>query len=161
MGFGSWVDRPRWQNFSPAHHMRWERRPDLGLIKRNRDKRGLMECQKLLSREAWEEVGIKGRSVSLRTAVLLSGCIAHEAKKRNFTQMRNFSLFFFNTFLTWAWGTQDKLGCRSHLCFFWSQAYFVYWFLSGCAKVFVLLIIIFVATGNWKGMQTVHWRKVN
>ncbi|KAM6232691.1 diphosphoinositol polyphosphate phosphohydrolase 1 isoform 1-T1 [Spheniscus humboldti] len=74
--------------------------------------------------------------------------------------MRNFSLFFFNIFLTWAWGTQDKLGCRSCLCFFWSQAYFVYWFLSGCAKVFVLLIIIFVATGNWKGMQTVHWRKV-
>ncbi|XP_042655832.1 diphosphoinositol polyphosphate phosphohydrolase 1 isoform X2 [Tyto alba] len=59
MGFGSRVDRPRWQNFSPAHHMRWERKPDLGFIKRNWDKRGLMECQKLLSREAWEEVGIK------------------------------------------------------------------------------------------------------
>lgn len=72
-----------------------------------------MECQKLLSREAWEEVGIKGRLVSLRRAVLLSGRIVHEVKKKNFTQMCNFSLFFFNIFLTWAWGTQDKLGCRS------------------------------------------------
>lgn len=50
-------DRPRWQNFSPAHHMRWQRKPDLGFIKRNWDKRGLMECQKLLSGEfgrKWE-----------------------------------------------------------------------------------------------------------
>lgn len=56
-GFGSPGHRPRWQNFSPAHHMRWERKPDLGFIKRNWDKRGLMECQKLLSRELgrkWE-----------------------------------------------------------------------------------------------------------
>lgn len=37
----------------------------------------------------------------------------------------------------------------------------IYWFLSLRAKVFVLLIIIFVATGNRKAMQTVHWRKVN
>lgn len=41
------------------------------------------------------------------------------------------------------------------------QVYFIDWFLSGCAKAFVLLIIIFVATGNQEGMQTVHWRKVN
>ncbi|KAL2295416.1 hypothetical protein Nmel_017828 [Mimus melanotis] len=37
--------------------MRWKRKPDLGFIKRNWDKRGLMECQKLLSRELgrkWE-----------------------------------------------------------------------------------------------------------
>ena len=105
--------RPRWQNFSPAHHMRWERKPDLGFIKRNWDKRGLMECQKLLSREAWEEVGIKGRLVSLRTAVSRSGCIVREVKKRNFTKMCNFSRFFFNICLTWAWGALGKLGCRS------------------------------------------------
>lgn len=77
--------------------MRWERKPDLGFIKRNWDKRGLMECQKLLSREAWEEVGIKGRLVRLGPAGLLSGCIVHEVEKRNFTQMCDFStvLFFF------------------------------------------------------------------
>lgn len=87
MGFGSGVDRPRWQHFSPAHHMRWERKPDLGFIKRNWDKRGLMECQKLLSREAWEEVGIKGGLVHLGAAVLLRWCVARGVKKRNFAWM--------------------------------------------------------------------------
>lgn len=72
-----------------------------------------MECQKLLSREAWEEVGIKGRLVRLRAAVVLSGCVVCEVKKRNFTQMCNFSLFLFNISLTWAWGTWDEQGCRS------------------------------------------------
>lgn len=105
MGFGSGVDRPRWQNFSPAHHMRWERKPDLGFIKRNWDKRGLMECQKLLSREAWEEVGIKGGLVGLRTAVLLRCCVVREVKKRNFTWTCNFfSLSFsLDILLMWAW----------------------------------------------------------
>lgn len=75
--------------------MRWERKPDLGFIKRNWDKRGLMECQKLLSREAWEEVGIKGRLVSLRTAVLLSGRVVCEVKKEKLcSDVQFFAILF-------------------------------------------------------------------
>lgn len=37
----------------------------------------------------------------------------------------------------------------------------MYCLLSGRTEGFVLLIILFVATGNQTGMQTVHWRKVN
>ena len=86
---GLWhgLDQPRWQNFSPVHHMRWERKPDLGFIKRNGDKRGLMECQELLSREAGEEVGIKGKLGSLRMAVLPWARIVADTGKRNFAQM--------------------------------------------------------------------------
>lgn len=72
-----------------------------------------MECQKLLSREAWEEVGIKGRLVRLGMAVLLSGRIVREVKKRNFSQMCDFSLFLFNIYIMWVWVSQDELGCRS------------------------------------------------
>lgn len=93
---GLWhgLDQPRWQNFSPVHHMRWERKPDLGFIKRNGDKRGLMECQELLSREAGEEVGIKGKLGSLRMAVLPWARIVADTGKRNFAQMWIFFLLF-------------------------------------------------------------------
>lgn len=146
--------------------MRWERKPDLGFIKRNWDKRGLMECQKLLSREAREEVGIKGRWGAWRTAVLLSGCVVCGVQKRNFAQMCSFSLLFFSIFLRCS--GQARLRVLFYFFFFFPPhlletgiLHCVCWFLSRRATVFVLLIIIFVATGNRKGMQTVHWRKVN
>lgn len=54
-----------------------------------------MECQKLLSREAWEEVGIKGRLVSLRTAVLLSGRVVREVKKEKLcSDVQFFAILF-------------------------------------------------------------------
>lgn len=55
-----------------------------------------MECQKLLSREAWEEVGIKGKLVSLQAAALLSAPIVCELTKRNFAQ----NCVLHNSFLT-------------------------------------------------------------
>lgn len=115
---GLWhgLDQPRWQNFSPVHHMRWERKPDLGFIKRNGDKRGLMECQELLSREAGEEVGIKGKLGSLRMAVLPWARIVADTGKRNFAQMWIFfAVFSFSVLLTWACSTWHKRGCRSSL----------------------------------------------
>lgn len=121
-----------------------------------------MECQKLLSREAWEEVGIKGKRVSLGAAALLSAPIVCEVTKGNFAQMRVFPNSFFNTVLTRARSARDELGCRSFLLLTESGVpRFIYWLLSGRTKGFVLLIILFVATGNQKGMPTVHWRKVN
>uniref|UniRef100_A0A8B9MT65 Uncharacterized protein n=1 Tax=Accipiter nisus TaxID=211598 RepID=A0A8B9MT65_9AVES len=53
------------------------------------------DMSKLLSREAWEEVGIKGRLVSLRTAVLLSGRVVCEVKKEKLcSDVQFFAILF-------------------------------------------------------------------
>lgn len=53
-----------------------------------------MDCQELLSREAGEEVGIKGKLGSLRMAVLPWARIVADTGKRNFAQMWIFFLLF-------------------------------------------------------------------
>lgn len=112
----------------------------------------------------WEEVGIKGGLVGLRAAALLRGCIVREVTVRNFAPMCDFTPLFVDTSRRWARGAQgSKAAGLPSVLLLESGVHTPLHLLcpGGCAKVFVLLIIIFVATGNRKGMQTVHWRKGN